>query len=236
MKNKLILLLFTAVILCTAVSALSAQSLRTIQEKGPMFITSISFLQGLSRLPYNIQPGEEGLVKNNKNANIPLVSLSQCFGFKFTPYFGLGLGINFEYWTVKNAFVPVYADIRFNMTKGKIAPHAYLNLGYASRWHINDKPYKASTGNSNEYIIHGATSGVMGEIGIGVKASIGRSSAMIITASVKAQETALRYYSDNTQGSQNSDNTVSQSMKPLLVNTNANSVYLFIGVKAGFVF
>jgi len=103
-----------------------------------------------------------------------------------------------------------------------------LHLGYANRWHMDSKPYKVSTGNTNDYIIHGATSGVMGEIGIGVKASVGYSKAVVITASAKIQETALRYYSGTTPPS--------QSMKPLLVDANANSFYLSIGVKAGFVF
>jgi hypothetical protein len=101
-------------------------------------------------------------------------------------------------------------------------------LGYATRWHISSKPYKASTGNSNEYIIHGSTSGILGEIGFGVKANVGYSTALVITASVKAQETALRYYEGNV--------VPSQSMKPLLVNTDANSIYLFLGIKVGVMF
>ena len=209
--------------------SLSAQSsLKIIRDRGPMFITSVSFFQGIQRFPYKVVPGEEDFLQNRKDISIPVVSVSQFAGYQFSPYFALGLGLNFEYWTVKNAFVPIYVDLRFNMLKSKIAPHAYLNLGYATRWYIDSKPYKVSTGNSNDYIIHGATSGAMAELGLGVKASVGFSKAVVITASAKIQETALRYYSGNTDPS--------QSMKPLLVNTNANGLYLFIGVKAGFVF
>ena len=192
-----------------------------------MFITSASFFQGLSRFPYNIVPEEEGQIKNSKKANISIINVSQFMGFQFSPHFALGLGLGFEYWTVKNAFVPIYADLRFNLTKGKIAPHLYLNMGYAVRWYIDSKPYTATTGNSNEYIIHGHTSGVFGELGFGVKASVGYSSAIVITASGKVQESAMRYYEGP---------ALSQGMKPLIVNTNSSGLYLFFGIKVGFVF
>jgi hypothetical protein len=229
MNNRFIFISFYLLILLLVIPSVSAQQRKTMQTRGPMFITNVSFLQGISRLPYNMKQGEEGQIKNYKKTNnISLINVSQFMGFQLSPYFALGLGVGFEYWTVKNAFVPIYADLRFNMINGRIAPHAYLNLGYSNRWHIDSKPYKVSTGNSNEYIIHGATSGIMGELGMGIKASIGHSSAIIITLSAKVQESAFRYYSGY--------NTPSQSMKPLLVNTNSNGMYLFLGIKTGFVF
>ena len=228
MRNKYIFVAVVFIFLVAGNFRLSAQ-VKLLQDRGPMFITSLSFSQGIHRFPTNVVPGEENLLQNTvKKISIPSVSISQFAGFQFSPYFALGLGLSFDYWTIKNAFVPIYVDLRFNMMKGKIAPHAYLHLGYANRWHIDSKPYKVSTGNTNDYIIHGATSGVMGEIGIGVKASVGYSKAVVITASAKIQETALRYYSGTTPPS--------QSMKPLLVDANANGFYLSIGVKAGFVF
>ena len=228
MKNKYIVCSLIILCLFTIVPFSSAQKqFKTIQDKGPMFITSASFLQGLSRFPYNVIPGEEDHIKNFKKANISLINVSQFMGFQFNPYFALGLGIGFDYWTVNNAFVPVYADLRFNLTKGKIAPYLYLNLGYANRWHIDAKPYKASTGNSNKYVIHGHTSGMLGELGLGMKASVGYSSAIVVTVSGRVQESSLRYYDGP---------LLSQSMSPLLVNTNSAGLYLFLGVKVGVVF
>jgi hypothetical protein len=228
MKNKFIFGCFLVLMLFVAIPFSCGQSVKVIQSRGPMFITNLSFHQGITRLPYNIQPGEEGLIKSNKKASqISLISVSQFMGFQFSPYFALGLGVGFDYWTIKNAFVPIYADLRFNITDKQIAPHAYINIGYGSRWHIDSKPYKATTGNNNDYIIHAATSGVMGEIGLGVKASVGYSTAIVITASCKVQESALRFYDGA---------LLSQSMKPLLVNTNSNGMYLFAGLKVGIVF
>lgn len=226
MKHKYILVVILALTLSLSHFSSSAQ-IRTIKDRGPLFISSLFFQQSVARIPYNVQPGEENAVHNMKRVNIPAFGFSQFAGYQFSPYIALGLGLNFEYWTVKNAFLPIYADIRFNMTDGKIAPHAYINLGYAIRWHIDSKPYKTSFGTSSDYIIHGYTSGVIGEIGFGLKASVGYKSAIIITAFGKVQESALRYYVGDAPG---------QNMKPLLVNTNANSLYIFVGLKAGFMF
>jgi hypothetical protein len=229
MNNRLIFWGSFLLILFMVISSASAQQRKAMQERGPMFITSISFHQGISRIPYNVVAGEEGQIQNHKKINnISLLNISQFMGYQLSPYFALGLGVGFEYWTVKNAFVPVYVDLRFNVMRGRIVPHAYLNLGYANRWHISSKPYKVTTGNTNEYVIHGATSGIMAEAGMGIKASVGYSSAITITLSAKVQETAFRYYSGFTP--------LSQSMKPLIVNTNSNGMYLFLGIKAGFIF
>ncbi|MDR2410075.1 MAG: hypothetical protein LBE13_18470 [Bacteroidales bacterium] len=229
MNNRFIFLGSFLLVLFTLIPSVSAQRNRTMQTRGPMFITSFSFQQGISRVPYNVIAGEEGQIKNFKKINnISLINVSQFMGFQLSPYFAVGLGVGFEYWTVKNAFVPIYADLRFNMIKGRVTPHVYLNIGYANRWQIDSKPYKVTTGNSNEYVIQGATSGIMSELGIGVKASVGYSSAIVITVSAKMQESAFRYYSGYAP--------LSQSMKPLLVNTNSNGMYLFFGIKAGFIF
>ena len=54
------------------------------------------------------------------------------------------------------------------------------------------------------------------------------SSAIVITASGKVQDSSLRYYEGN--------NPPSQSMKPLLVNEYSNGLYIFAGIKVGVVF
>jgi len=228
MKQFLTLIssIFVMVVLVAQVS--SAQSLKVLKTRGPMFITSASFFQSLARLPYNIAPGTEYAIYNGKKANISNVAVSQFFGFQFNPYLALGAGVGFEFWTNnKSGFVPLYVDFRVNMTDERISPHWYLNAGYAPRWHIDNRPYNASTGTGKMYLIHGYTSGWMGETGIGLKANVSRTSAILVTVSGKVQESSLRYHSgvEPTQG-----------LKPLLVNTNSHGVYLSVGMKASFVF
>ncbi|MDR1793715.1 MAG: hypothetical protein LBR36_09835 [Bacteroidales bacterium] len=196
-----------------------------VREQGPLFITSVAFAHGVHRFPYNVVPGEEYEIKNTTTANIPVISVSQFMGFQFSPYIALGIGLNFEYWTVKNAFVPIYLDVRGSLMKTNFAPHWYVNLGFANHWNITSIPYKLK-GNSSDYVIQGSTSGFMGELGFGFKASVSRNAALVITAFAKVQETSLRYY----------DGTPPQRIKSLLVNTNANGMYMFAGLKAGIMF
>ena len=213
------------VVLTTQISF--AQTTKVLRTRGPMFITSASFFQSVTRLPHNIEPGAENAVQNGKKVNFSNVGVSQFFGFQFNPYLALGLGVNFEYWTSKTGFVPLYVDFRVNITDGKIAPHCYLNAGYATSWHIDSRPTNVQTGTGPMYGIHGYTSGLMGETGFGVKASLNRASALLVTVSGKVQESALRYYAGP---------ELSQGVKPLVVNTNSYGLYIFVGLKASIVF
>jgi hypothetical protein len=77
------------------------------------------------------------------------------------------------------------------------------------------------------YGIHGYTSGLMGETGIGIKASVNWASSILITVAGKVQESSLRYYSGPDP---------SQGLKPLLVNTNSHGLYISVGLKASIVF
>lgn len=220
--------IFLVVALTTQMSYAQTNS-RILKTRGPMFITSAAFFQSLTRIPYNVAPGEEHIVYNGKKVDFSIVAVSQFFGFQFNPYLALGVGVNYEYWTTKTAFVPLYVDFRGNMTDGKIAPHWYLNAGYATHWAIDSRPdpKKISTGTGKLFGIHGYTGGWMGEVGIGVKANINRTSALLITASGKVQESALRYYSGT---------DLPQGVKPLIVNTNSNGMYISVGLKASVVF
>jgi hypothetical protein len=192
-----------------------------------MFITSAAFFQSMTRLPLNIQPGEEHADFNGTKVSSSILEISQFFGFQFNPYLALGVGVNFEYWTVKTAFLPLYVDLRGNMTADKIAPHWYVNLGYAPRWSVDSRPYMVKTGQGSIYGIHGYTGGWMSEAGIGVKANISKSSAFVLTVSAKVQESTFRYYTGP---------VLMQGVKPLIVNTNSHCLYISAGIKAGVVF
>ena len=227
MKQILTLIGSTFLIVAMTMQVSYAQGNKGLKTRGPMYITSAAFFQSLTRLPYNVEAGAEKAVHNGKKANFSNLTVSQFFGFQFNPYLALGVGVGFEYWTTKSGFVPLYVDFRVNMTDKKMAPHWYINAGYASRWFVDSRPYKVSTGTGIMYGIHGYSSGFMGETGFGIKTSISRASALLITVSGKVQESALRYYSGPEP---------TQWIKPLLVNTNSHGLYISVGLKASFVF
>ncbi|MCL2132443.1 MAG: hypothetical protein FWH36_08370 [Lentimicrobiaceae bacterium] len=219
--------IFFMVVLTAQISC--AQTTKVLRTRGPMYITSASFFQSMTRLPYDVEPGRENAVENGKKVSFSTIAVSQFFGFQFNPYLALGVGVNFEYWTTKTGtgFVPIYVDFRVNMTDQKIAPHWYLNAGYATCWHIDSRPYAISTGAGRMLGIHGYTAGPMAETGFGLKASINSNSAFLVTVAGKVQESSLRYYSGP---------ELPQGTKPSLVNTNSHGLYISVGLKAGIVF
>ncbi len=206
------------------------QRVGDIKERGPLFITSLSFSQGIARIPYTVEEGENAESVDKLGKGISNIAINQFMGYQFNPFVALGLGINFEYWTVKNGFVPIYIDLRINMMRTRIAPHMYVNLGYANRWFFDSKPYKAANGNASDYIIHGAKSGLMGELGLGMKFTFAYASDLNVTIFSKFQESTYRYYSSE-DGSK-----PAQNVRPILVNTDRPSMYIFIGIKAGISF
>ena len=221
MKGKYIRLI---IIFCFFISLftndLQAQHSFSRKDYGPTFITSPSFINGIYKVTC------DGKDIPNK---IPVVGLSQFMGYQFSPYFLIGLGVEFDYWTKpKNVFVPIYLDLRFNVIDNNIAPHFYLNLGYASRWSVDSKTYSAYGINSETYVLHGAKSGLMFESGIGIKASASYSNAIIITFTAKVQESAVKFF--------DRESTAGGTQAKYFANKYENNWYLFLGVKAGIVF
>ena len=190
------------------------------KDWGPVFITSPSFMNGIYKVTCN------GKDIQNK---IPVVGISQFMGYQFSHYFMMGLGVEFDYWTKpKNAFVPIYLDLRFNMLNNDFSPHWYLNLGYASHWSVDSKTYSAYGINSITYVLHGAKPGIMIESGIGVKANASYSNSIILTFTDKVQESAIKYWDPETSSG--------GTQEKYFANTYENNWYLFLGVKAGIVF
>lgn len=207
----------------------SVQAQRTppsVKNWGPTFITSPVFMQGFGNI--HITNKESGFARDFKN-NLSIAGVSQVVGYQFSPAIIAGIGVGFEYWTsCRNAFVPIYADLRVNIGTSPIAPQWYLNVGYANRWYIDSKPYISDKlGNSKTYLIHGDRSGIMAETGIGVKAQVSKNVAIVLAGSFKMQESSVKFY----EGDEELTN-----MKPLLVNTSEHNWYTFAGIKASIIF
>ena len=228
MKRKQVLVLLVAVAALFFIPS-SIQAQRTPPNTkywGPTFITSPVFLQGIGNI--HITNEESGVVRDFKNS-ISIAGISQFIGYQFNPYIIAGIGAGFEYWSsCKNAFVPIYADLRVNIGTSPIAPQWYINLGYANRWYMDSKPYISDKqGNSQTYIIHGDKSGLMAETGIGVKAQVSKDVNIVLSGVFKIQESSIKFY----RGDEELTN-----MKPLFVNTSEHNWYKFVGIKAGIIF
>ncbi|MDR1197633.1 MAG: hypothetical protein LBK94_01280 [Prevotellaceae bacterium] len=53
-------------------------------------------------------------------------------GYRFNPYFSLGVGTGVHYYTGEStALIPIFADFRVNFINKKISPYFSLELGYS---------------------------------------------------------------------------------------------------------
>ncbi len=220
MKRCGIPVLFLIVLILPLTSKAQQRNIPRTKVTGPTYITSPVFLQGVG----SIQIDERKF-----KSHISIAGISQFIGYQFSPYVAAGIGAGFEYWTnCNNAFTPIYADLRVNLSDELLAPHWYLNVGFANRWYIDSKPYISDKqGNSTTYLIHGDRSGIMVETGLGVKAKVSQEVSIVISGAFKLQESSVKYY----EGDEALTN-----MKALLVNTSKHNWYMFAGIRAGIIF
>jgi hypothetical protein len=201
--------IFISIFLIIGLSNLGhAQDNMIFREHGVQYITSLSFHNGI----YDVETPTLKLQNNT-----PIFSLHQVVGYQFNPYFNLGLGLGFEKWR-KTSFIPLYADMRFNILRGRYSPHVMLNLGYSNKWYESPRP------DPTYQVIHGATEGLFFEGGLGFKAMFKHSRGMFLAISYKIQETDIKF-SDELN-----------DMPRLTTNRAKRVMYHFVGIRAGILF
>ncbi len=174
---RISILMFVLIFLYSKES--NSQSREMFKDKGVLKITSISFYNGFGDIEY----GDRKMVNYQSS-----FAIHQVIGNIFNSHFSLGFGIGFERWN-QTSFIPMYADIRVNLLKGRYSPHLYADLGYATKWYQSPKP------DSKYQVVNGAKQGIYAEGGVGFKAMINNYSGIIFTACYKVQESEI-FFSD----------------------------------------
>lgn len=205
MKKEIIIIGLLSIF---SIIKLNAQERQIFREKGVQYISSLSFHNGIMTV-------ETPSLKLSNN--IPVFSVHQVVGYQLSPYFNIGLGIGFEKWR-KTSFIPLYADFRFNILRGRYSPHIMLNLGYSNKWYESPRP------DPTYLVVHGATEGLFLEGGLGLKAMFKESKGVFIALSYKIQETDVKY--------SNHENEMPQ----LTTNKAKRVLYHFAGIRAGLLF
>ena len=89
--------------------------------------------------PFFLKPGfmhmtEAGLIVGNEN-NLegPAYSISTVNGYRFSPYFGAGLGIGVDGYN-RITMLPIFLSFRGNLKKENVSPIYFLNAGYSAAW------------------------------------------------------------------------------------------------------
>lgn len=205
MRKQIIII---SILFILSVIKIKAQERQIFREKGIQYISSLSFHNGIMAVE---------TPSLNLSNNIPVFSVHQVVGYQLSPYFNIGMGLGFEKWR-KTAFIPMYADFRFNILRGRYSPHIMLNLGYSNKWYESPRP------DPTYMVIHGASSGLFFEGGLGFKAMFKESKGLFLAISYKIQETDIKF-SDG------------ENLTPQLTTNKAIRVmYHFAGIRAGLLF
>ena len=211
MKKHLIIILAILALVCTA----QAQRSRGKQVSRFTYMTSIGYSNGVGNI--NINDSTGALIQSVNN-NIPNFSLHQLLAYQFDNFFTMGIGAGFDIWRT-TAFIPLYLNLSVNMTSTtKVAPMAYLNLGWSFKWYNQTKP------DATNRVVHGTEWGPMGEFGLGARLRFTDKLSLVISGIYKAQFSKIGYSVVNPGEADYSH---------LYPNRHQNALYHFAGVRIG---
>lgn len=193
MKHFAILLL-TGLLLASAPAA-QAQRNKIQQQSKFIFMSSLSYAGGVGDirlasydchdliLPPKLE--DEDLLKTVRNKNFN-IQVHQLFAYQFNNFFYMGIGTGIDFWN-RTAFVPLYLNFSVNMMQTKVAPMAFINLGWGFKWYISSRPDIVNR------VIHGSNWGPMGEGGLGIRIQLTDKVRLMLAGTYKVQYSKIRY-------------------------------------------
>ena len=193
MKHFAILLL-TGLLLASTPAA-QAQRNKIQQQSKFIFMSSLSYAGGVGDirlasydchdliLPPKLE--DEDLLKTVRNKNFN-IQVHQLFAYQFNNFFYMGIGTGIDFWN-RTAFVPLYLNFSVNMMQTKVAPMAFINLGWGFKWYISSRPDIVNR------VIHGSNWGPMGEGGLGIRIQLTDKVGLMLAGTYKVQYSKIRY-------------------------------------------
>ncbi len=193
MKHFAILLL-TGLLLASAPAA-QAQRNKIQQQSKFIFMSSLSYAGGVGDirlasydchdliLPPKLE--DEDLLKTVRNKNFN-IQVHQLFAYQFNNFFYMGIGTGIDFWN-RTAFVPLYLNFSVNMMQTKVAPMAFINLGWGFKWYISSRPDIVNR------VIHGSNWGPMGEGGLVIRIQLTDKVGLMLAGTYKVQYSKIRY-------------------------------------------
>ncbi|MBR6130742.1 MAG: hypothetical protein IKQ20_02660 [Bacteroidales bacterium] len=193
MKHFAIFLL-TGLLLASAPAA-QAQRNKIQQQSKFIFMSSLSYAGGVGDirlasydchdliLPPKLE--DEDLLKTVRNKNFN-IQVHQLFAYQFNNFFYMGIGTGIDFWN-RTAFVPLYLNFSVNMMQTKVAPMAFINLGWGFKWYISSRPDIVNR------VIHGSNWGPMGEGGLGIRIQLTDKVGLMLAGTYKVQYSKIRY-------------------------------------------
>lgn len=221
MKRTAILLIS----ICMLVLSAQAQRNKSQQISRFLYMSSIGYSGGVGNielLDYHndaflpIHYDENSILKTIRNNNFN-IDVNQLFAYQFNNYFYMGIGAGISFWHY-TAFVPLYLNLSVNMMDSKIAPTAYLNLGYSFKWYISSQPEIMTR------VVHGATTGPMGEFGLGVRIKLNDKLGLLLAGNYKVQHSSINYTIPD---------AAAGDFSAFYTNASQNLLYHFAGIRLG---
>lgn len=173
----------TLITILLIITSTQAQRAYNHQEKKFVYMTSIGYANGLGKIELLDDDGEVLKTVYNKNPNF---QVNQLLAYQFNNYFYMGIGAGLDFWK-HTAFVPVYLNLSVNFIDKKISPMMYLNMGYGFKWYVHSKPETMNR------VVHGTSTGPMGEGGLGIRLKFNSKVSLVIAGCYKAQFSDIRY-------------------------------------------
>ncbi len=142
--------------------------------------------------PFFIKPGfmhmtEVGMITgNNDNVESAAYSISTVNGYRFSPYFGAGLGIGVDGYD-RITMMPVFLSFRGHLRKNNITPFYFVNAGYSAAWE-NDN----LEGIEYEYV----RGGFMVQPGMGYMFAL-KNMSLFFSLGYKIQQSSVAYNFEN---------------------------------------
>ncbi|MDR2868697.1 MAG: hypothetical protein LBV46_04060, partial [Bacteroidales bacterium] len=162
-------------IVCFA-SAVSAQKMK-VHEQRFIFQSSLGFVAGV---------GDFALPDRHFQNRTSAFTIQQLLGYQFNPYVHLGVGAGLNFWK-RTAFIPLFAGINVNFIDRRVSPLWYLNVGYSFKWYMKSDPEPITR------VIHGATPGIFGETGLGVKFKVIEKLSVLFSVNYQLQQSQINY-------------------------------------------
>jgi len=153
------------------------QNHRPTPQKKFIYMTSLGYATGMGQIVLEQQTVQ------NRNFDF---SVNQLLGYQFNPYFQMGIGAGFDFWR-HTAFIPIYLNFTVNFTDTKFVPVFYANMGYSFKWYVSSVPEKMT------HVVHGTSTGPMGEGGLGLRINLNERLSLLLAACYKVQYTDIRY-------------------------------------------
>jgi hypothetical protein len=197
-------------VLCGMMYGVCAQQSQK-QESKFVYMSSLGFNSGFG----NIRIPDKSVPVRNAE-----LFLQQLLAYQFNNYVFTGIGAGINIWK-RTAFIPIYASVHVNFIDRKTSPHWYLNVGYSFKWYMKTEPETLTR------VIHGASTGLYGESGLGVKVKVSDKFSMMAVVNYMLQQSTIRY-------------SVVESGEPdysaHATNRSQTALYHFVGFKVGFLY